>query len=66
LRDADIVAASRFITDGDAAGLSSETRKTASLKTIRLINKMFGLSLTDPLTGYFAISRESFLIFSSL
>ena len=58
LRDVDVVAASRFIGGGDAGGLSSQARKTASLKTIRLINKMFHLSLTDPLTGYFAISRE--------
>ena len=58
---ADIVAASRFLSETGADGLSSEKRRKASAGTITLINKMFRLSLTDPLTGYFAIGRETAL-----
>lgn len=59
--EADITAASRFLDGGNAEGLSSEARRNASLGTIKIVNKLFRLNMTDPLTGYFAISRETAL-----
>lgn len=56
--DADIALASRFLTPGGADGLSSETRHRISNTGIRLANRLFGLSLTDPLTGFFVIRRD--------
>jgi dolichol-phosphate mannosyltransferase len=56
--DADIALASRFLEPGGADGLSSETRHKISNTGIRLANALFGLSLTDPLTGFFAIRRD--------
>jgi len=56
--EADIALASRFLTPGGADGLSSETRHKISNTGIRLANSLFGLSLTDPLTGFFAIRRD--------
>jgi len=56
--EADITA---VLDGGNAEGLSSETRRNASLGTIKIVNKLFRLNMTDPLTGYFAISRETAL-----
>lgn len=56
--DADIALASRFLLEDGAAGLSSDTRLKISNTGISLANRMFGLKLTDPLTGFFAMRRE--------
>jgi dolichol-phosphate mannosyltransferase len=56
--DADIASASRFLEPGGADGLSSKARHQISNTGIRLANTLFGLSLTDPLTGFFAIRRD--------
>lgn len=55
---ADIVAASRFLQEDGAAGLSSATRLKMSNGGIRMANAAFGLELTDPLTGFFVMRRE--------
>jgi len=56
--EADIAVASRFLVEGGADGLSSETRHKISNTGIRLANFLFGLSLTDPLSGFFAVRRD--------
>lgn len=55
---ADIAAASRFLQQGGADGLSSARRLQMSNTGIDLANRAFGLDLTDPLTGFFAIRRD--------
>ncbi len=56
--EADIASASRFIEEGGAAGLSSDTRHKISSTGIAMANRAFGLELTDPLTGFFAVRRS--------
>lgn len=58
---ADIASASRFLQEDGADGLSSATRLRISNTGIRLANDAFGLDLTDPLTGFFVIRRETVL-----
>ena len=57
--EADIVAASRFLATGKTEGLSSREREQMSNTGIKLANFFFGLNLTDPLTGFFAMRRET-------
>jgi dolichol-phosphate mannosyltransferase len=58
--EADIAAASRFLSTDTPDGLSSETRVRISNTGIMLANSAFSLELTDPLTGFFAMRRETF------
>lgn len=58
--EADIAAASRFLSTDTPDGLSSETRVRISNTGIMLANRAFGLELTDPLTGFFTMRRETF------
>jgi dolichol-phosphate mannosyltransferase len=58
---ADIASASRFLREDGADGLSSVARLKMSNRGIRLANSAFDLDLTDPLTGFFAIRRETVL-----
>lgn len=56
--EADVVSASRFLTEDGADGLSSATRVAISNNGIRLSNAVFNLDMTDPLTGFFVIRRD--------
>lgn len=56
----EIASASRFLAADGAAGLSSAYRLKISDNGIRLANRVFGLTMTDPLTGFFAIRRDAF------
>ena len=56
--EADIVSASRFLTQDGADGLSSQTRVAISNNGIRLSNAVFNLNMTDPLTGFFVVRRD--------
>lgn len=58
--EADIAAASRFLSTDSPDGLSSQTRVRISNTGIALANRAFGLDLTDPLTGFFTMRRETF------
>ena len=58
---AEIASASRFLQEDGADGLSSARRLKMSNTGIRLANSAFGLELTDPLTGFFAIRRATVL-----
>jgi dolichol-phosphate mannosyltransferase len=57
--EGDIAAASRFLSTENPEGLSSKTRVKISNTGIALANLFFGLRLTDPLTGFFAMRRET-------
>ena len=57
--EADVASASRFIEDHAREGLGSDQRLALSNRGIGLANKFFGLELTDPLTGFFAVRRSS-------
>ncbi|MEM1105057.1 MAG: glycosyltransferase family 2 protein [Pseudomonadota bacterium] len=56
--EADVVSASRFLTEDGADGLSSQTRVAISNNGIRLSNWVFNLEMTDPLTGFFVVRRD--------
>jgi len=56
--EADLAAASRFLSASAAQGLASKTRVQISETGIALANKLFRLGLTDPLTGFFALRRD--------
>ena len=58
---ADIVSGSRFLAGRRAEGLSSDLRQHLSDYGNRLVNLLLGKQLTDPLTGFFATSRQLFL-----
>jgi dolichol-phosphate mannosyltransferase len=58
---ADIVSGSRFLGGAPVSGLSSSWRVKLSENGNRLINLFLGRPLTDPLTGFFALSRGLFL-----
>lgn len=55
---ADLVSASRFLTEDGADGLSSAARVSLSNNGIRLANTVFGLKMSDPLTGFFVVKRS--------
>lgn len=56
--EADIASASRFLQDHAREGLGTDQRLQISNTGISLANRFFGLELTDPLTGFFALKRE--------
>ncbi len=56
----DVVVASRFAEGGDAAGLAGSKRLALSNLGISLASLMMGKRLTDPMSGYFMISRAVF------
>ena len=51
----DIAVGSRFVEGGSAAGLSSATREKGSHLANRLARKVTGITLTDPMSGYFLL-----------
>ncbi len=56
--EAEVVSASRFLSENGADGLASEQRKQISHWGIRLANWLCGLKMSDPLTGFFVFKRE--------
>lgn len=56
--EAEVVSASRFLREDGADGLSSATRVAISNNGIRLSNAVFGLGMSDPLTGFFVVRRD--------
>ena len=57
---ADLAVASRFAVGGDAAGLSGAWRHRVSQVGIRAANAMLPVRLSDPMSGYFLLRRETF------
>ncbi len=56
---ADLVVASRYIDGGSAAGLSKQ-RSRVSRWSNAIVRLLFGIDLTDPMSGHFMIRREAF------
>jgi len=59
--DADIVVASRHVAGGTNAGLSGSWRRVLSDSGIRAAQMILPHRLTDPMSGFFAIRRVTFL-----
>jgi dolichol-phosphate mannosyltransferase len=58
--DVDLVAASRYREGGSAAGLASGRRASVSRVSTTLAHTLLGVDLSDPLSGYFMLSRAAF------
>src|SRR5436305_15132683 len=58
--DADIAVASRFAHGASAAGLSSARRKHASRLSNALTRRLLGVTLSDPMSGFFMMRRHRF------
>ena len=57
---ADLAVASRYLEQGSAAGLSSRGRAHASSFSTVLSQRLLGVTLSDPMSGFFMIRRERF------
>jgi len=58
--DTDLAVASRYVAGGSAAGLSSARREHASRLSTMLAQRLLGVTLSDPMSGFFMIRRERF------
>jgi len=56
---ADLVVASRYLSGGSAAGLSTQ-RSRMSRAANALVRFLLGIDLTDPMSGHFMIRRDAF------
>ncbi len=55
----DLVVASRYLDGGSAAGLSKQRARLSSWSNA-LVQRVLGVNLTDPLSGFFMIRRDVF------
>lgn len=58
----DVVVASRYVPGGNSQGLANASRRGVSAAGTRLVKTLFPRRLnacTDPMTGFFAVRRES-------
>jgi len=58
--DFDLAVASRFADGASAAGLSSVRREHASRVSNALTRRLLGVTLSDPMSGFFMMRRERF------
>jgi dolichol-phosphate mannosyltransferase len=56
---ADLIVASRYLEGGSAAGLSKQ-RSRVSRWSNGLVRLLLGIDLTDPMSGYFMLRRDTF------
>src|SRR5947199_7012874 len=56
----DLAVASRYLAGGSAAGLAGARREQASRLSTALARKLLGVTLTDPMSGFFMIRRDRF------
>lgn len=56
---ADLVAATRYVEGGSAAGLAAGRGAISRLAT-RLVHQLIGVSLSDPMSGFFMMRRDRF------
>lgn len=56
----ELAVASRFADGASAAGLSSASREQASRVSNALTRRLLGVTLTDPMSGFFMIRRDRF------
>jgi dolichol-phosphate mannosyltransferase len=57
---ADLAVASRFAQGASAAGLSSASRVRASRVSNALTRRLLGVTLSDPMSGFFMMRRDRF------
>ncbi len=55
----DLVVASRYLSGGSAAGLSRQRARLSRWSNV-LVQRVLGIKLTDPMSGYFMIRRSAF------
>jgi dolichol-phosphate mannosyltransferase len=58
--DADLAVGSRFADGASAAGLSSAGREHASRVSNALARRLLGVTLSDPMSGFFMMRRDRF------
>jgi dolichol-phosphate mannosyltransferase len=58
--EADLAVASRYVDGGSAAGLSSAGREQASRLSTAIARRLLGVTLSDPMSGFFMMRRERF------
>jgi dolichol-phosphate mannosyltransferase len=56
----DLAVASRYVAGGSAAGLAGARREQASKLSTMLARRLLGVTLTDPMSGFFMIRRHRF------
>jgi dolichol-phosphate mannosyltransferase len=56
----DLAVASRFADGASAAGLSSASREQASRLSNAMARRLLGVTLTDPMSGFFMMRRDRF------
>jgi dolichol-phosphate mannosyltransferase len=56
----DLAVASRYVAGGSAAGLAGARREQASKLSTALARNLLGVTLTDPMSGFFMIRRDRF------
>jgi dolichol-phosphate mannosyltransferase len=57
---AELAIGSRHVAGGDSEGLSSPMREKLSLTGIRIAQRLTGADISDPMSGFFALSRPLF------
>src|SRR5947207_10402583 len=58
--DVELAVASRYVDGGSAAGLSSAKREQVSRLSTAVARKLLGVTLSDPMSGYFMMRRDRF------
>jgi dolichol-phosphate mannosyltransferase len=58
--EAELVVASRYAAGGSAAGLSSTGREKASQLSTAVARGFLGVTLSDPMSGFFMLRRDRF------
>ena len=58
--DLDIVVGSRYVSGGDSGGLANPWRKFVSRVGTRVAQTLLHAELTDPMSGFFVMSRAAF------
>jgi dolichol-phosphate mannosyltransferase len=56
----DLAVASRYVAGGSAAGLAGARREQASKLSTALARNLLGVTLTDPMSGFFMVRRDRF------
>ena len=56
----DLAVASRYVAGGSAAGLAGARREQASKLSTALARNLLGVTLTDPMSGFFMMRRDRF------
>jgi dolichol-phosphate mannosyltransferase len=56
----ELAVASRYVDGGSAAGLSSAGREQASRLSTEVARRLLGVTLSDPMSGFFMMRRDRF------